>query len=90
VIAKSDFTSMILKVCGESEGARTLCPTDAAKAIAAAEGGDDLAWRARLQDVRRTAITLAKAGQLVIYRKGKPADPENFRGVYRIGLPRSD
>ena len=33
---------------------------------------------------------LARAGRLVIYRKGKPADPDDFRGVYRIGLPRGD
>jgi len=26
----------------------------------------------------------------VIYRKGKPADPNDFRGVYRLGLPRHD
>jgi hypothetical protein len=26
----------------------------------------------------------------VIYRKGKPVDPLDFRGVYRLGLPRQD
>jgi hypothetical protein len=26
----------------------------------------------------------------VIYRKGKPVDPNDFRGVYRLGLPRHD
>ena len=40
--------------------------------------------------VRGAAIRLAEAGRIVIYRKGKPADPHDFRGVYRLGLPRSD
>jgi hypothetical protein len=40
--------------------------------------------------VRRTAVVLAKQGRLVIYRKGRPADPDDFRGVYRLGLPRSE
>ncbi len=35
-------------------------------------------------------LTDAVAGRLVIYRKGKPADPSDFRGVYRLGLPRQD
>jgi hypothetical protein len=35
-------------------------------------------------------VALARAGRLVVYRKGKPADPNDFRGVYRIGLPRGD
>jgi len=35
-------------------------------------------------------VRLADAGRIVIYRKGKPADPHDFRGVYRLGLPRSD
>ena len=36
------------------------------------------------------AVDLARAGRLVIFRKGKPADPEDFRGVYRLGLPSSE
>jgi hypothetical protein len=40
--------------------------------------------------IRRAAVALAHAGRLVIYRKGKPADPDDFRGVYRLGLPRQD
>jgi len=35
-------------------------------------------------------VDLAQAGRLVIYRKGKPVDPLDFKGVYRLGLPRHD
>ncbi|HLJ72008.1 MAG TPA: DUF3253 domain-containing protein [Roseiarcus sp.] len=79
----------ILSLC-RAEGARTICPTDAAKAHAAARCEDELAWRSHLSEVRRAAVRLAEAGRLVIYRKGKPADPHDFRGVYRLGLPRLD
>ena len=47
-------------------------------------------WHGLLLPIRRTAVALAQAGRLVIYRKGKPADPNDFRGVYRLGLPRQD
>jgi hypothetical protein len=80
----------ILALCADAAPDRTICPTDAAKAFAEARGEDALAWRSHLQDVRRTAVKLAVAGRLVIYRKGKPADPNDFRGVYRLGAPRDD
>jgi uncharacterized protein DUF3253 len=35
--------------------------------------------------VRRTAVALALAGRLAIYRKGKLVDPNDFKGVYRLG-----
>ena len=47
-------------------------------------------WHGLLMPIRRAAVTLAQAGRIVIYRKGKPADPNDFRGVYRLGLPRQD
>jgi hypothetical protein len=66
-------------------GARTLSAPEIAHAIA--PGGD---WHGLLVPIRRAAVALAQAGRLVIYRKGKPADPDDFRGVYRLGLPRQD
>ena len=80
----------IFTLCNEAGIARTICPTDAAQAYAAARGEDSLGWRSHLSQVRGAAIRLAEAGRIVIYRKGKPVDPHDFRGVYRLGLPRSD
>jgi hypothetical protein len=82
--------NVILDLCATAEGHRTICPTDAAKAFAARRGDDDLAWRRWLTHVRAASVGLARQGRLVIYRKGKPVDPSDFRGVYRLGLPRSD
>ena len=90
--AKPDSTleSMILTLCAEADPGRTICPTEAAQAFAAARGENELGWRAHLQNVRRTAVRLAEAGRIVIYRKGKPVDPRDFHGVYRLGAPRSE
>jgi len=44
-------------------------------------------WQRALPMVRRAAVRLALDGRLMIYRKGKPVDPGDFRGVYRLGLP---
>jgi hypothetical protein len=73
----------ILKVLTR-DGTRTLSAPELAQAIA----GTD--WHGLLMPIRRAAVALAQAGRLVIYRKGKPADPLDFRGVYRLGLPRQD
>ena len=88
--APADLPDTILALCAKAGPQRTICPTDAAKAFAEARSEDDLAWRSHLQYVRRTAVKLALAGRIVIYRKGKPADPNEFRGVYRLGAPRDD
>lgn len=64
---------------------KTLSAPEIAHAIAAE--GD---WHSLLVPIRRAAVSLAQAGRLVIYRKGKIADPNDFRGVYRLGLPRQD
>jgi hypothetical protein len=80
----------IVELCSGAGAGRTISPIDAAQAYAAARGEDELGWRSHLAEVRSAAVRLADAGRIVIYRKGKPADPHDFRGVYRLGLPRSD
>jgi hypothetical protein len=67
-------------------GAGTLSPPEIAHVIE--PEGD---WHALLMPIRRAAVTLALADRLVIYRKGKPVeDPNDFRGVYRLGLPKAE
>ncbi len=80
----------IVALCLEAGPTRTICPTDAAKAFAQSRGEDALGWRNHLQNVRGAAVRLADEGRIVIYRKGKPVDPHEFRGVYRLGAPRDD
>jgi Protein of unknown function (DUF3253) len=88
--SRPSLEGTILSLCNGAGAGRTICPTDAAQAFAEARGEDSLGWRSHLSKVRGAAVALADAGRIVIYRKGKPADPHDFRGVYRLGLPRSD
>ena len=37
--------------------------------------------------VRAVARGLARQGKVVILRHNKPADPDDFKGVYRLRLP---
>src|SRR5690242_6960223 len=53
-----------------SGGHGTLSAPEIAQAIE--RGGD---WHSLLQPIRRAAVALAQSGRLIIYRKGKPADP---------------
>jgi Protein of unknown function (DUF3253) len=66
---------------------KTICPSEAARAL----GGDHPdGWGPLMQPIRRVAVRLAKEGRLIITRKGRTVDPDDFRGVYRLGLPRLD
>ncbi len=81
--------SAILDALHRAGNAKTLSATDVAHALAdkVAEGGN---WHDLLTPIRRAAVNLGLAGRIVIYRKGKPVDPADFKGVYRLGLPRHD
>ena len=62
---------------------RTIGPMDVARAL----GGDHPdGWGPLMPQVRRAAVRLMKQGRLVILRKGRPVDPDDFRGVYRLAL----
>ncbi len=47
-------------------------------------------WQRMLGQVRSEAVGLARQGRLVITRHGKPADPDSFKGVYRLRLPEAN
>ncbi len=66
---------------------KTFCPSEVARAIG---GAHPDGWGPLMQPVRRVAVRLALEGRIVISRKGKPVDPTDFKGVYRLGLPRSE
>ena len=81
------LATLIVNLCASVPAGATISPLDAAKAFADAQGEDELGWRSHLSAVRGAAVRLALEGRLVIYRKGKVADPNDFRGVYRLGAP---
>jgi hypothetical protein len=80
----SDLSQSVL-VALTNSGEKTLSAQEIARLVVA-----DDSWPSLLVPIRRAAVELALAGRLVIYRKGKPVDPTDFKGVYRLGLPRHD
>ena len=45
-------------------------------------------WRKFMTAVRQQAIHLARKGEIEIVRKGKVADPNDFKGLYKLRLPK--
>jgi len=79
---RAQVASLIAERLGSLEAGRSLDPTELARAIA---GTDEKRWRLLMPAIREVAVGLARAGSAVILRKGKPVDPQDFKGVYRIG-----
>ena len=61
----------------------TICPSDAARALAA----DETAWRALMPEVRRVAAKLAATGSLRVTSRGDEVDALAARGPIRLGRP---
>ena len=60
---------------------KSVSPEEVARAV------DPEGWRRLLGQVRAVSRGLARQGKLVILRHNKPANPEDFKGVYRLRLP---
>lgn len=71
----------IFRLLADRDPGKTICPSEAARAM------DPEDWRKLMPEIRALAVGLAREGRLVITRHGKPADPDAFKGVYRLRLP---
>jgi len=71
----------ILDLLAKVPAGKSVSPEDVARAM------DPESWRRTLGHVRAVARGLARQGKLVILRHNKPADPDDFKGVYRLRLP---
>src|SRR5690242_1030706 len=77
----------LLRLVAERGPGKALDPTEAARLLG---GNHPDQWGPLMQPIRKAAVALAEQGRLVILRKGKPADPRDFKGVYRLSAPRLD
>ena len=75
----------MLRLVAERGPDKSCCPSEVARALG---GPHPEGWGKLMQPVRRVAVRLTKEGRIAILRKGRPvADPDDFRGVYRLGSP---
>lgn len=73
----------ILQMCTAAWPDETVRPEDIAMTLHPEE------WQALTKRIRLAVKQLAEAGHVQILRKGKPADPDDFKGVYRLQIDES-
>ncbi len=78
---------VILRLVAERGEGKTICPSEAARALG---GPHPDGWGPLMQPVRKAAIRLKQQGRLSILRKGKVVAADDFKGVYRLSLPRTE
>ena len=73
--------ALILELLGKVPAGKSISPEQVARALS------DERWQRELGKVRAVAVGLARQNKVVILRHNKPADPDTFRGVWRMRLP---
>jgi Protein of unknown function (DUF3253) len=76
------FENAILRLISKIGPGESISPAEAAREASQETGVE---WEQLLKAIRRAAVKLATDGRAVILLKGEAVDPENFRGIYRIG-----
>ena len=89
-VARPDLSAIeatLMRLIGERGPGKTVDPSEAARALGGAHPDQ---WGPLMQPIRRVAVALAEQGRIIILRKGRPVDPRDFKGVYRLTSPRHD
>ena len=68
----------LAKADPKNVGGKSIEPAEVAKELQPEQ------WQRMLPKVRATALGMMRQGRLTITKKGKPVDPDNFRGVTRL------
>ncbi|WAC65668.1 DUF3253 domain-containing protein [Agrococcus sp. SL85] len=76
-----DLETAILRLLAARREGATICPSDAARAVA---GDDEADWRPRMDDARAAAARLVERGEVVITQGGAVVDLATARGPIRI------
>jgi hypothetical protein len=76
----SEVRSVLLDLVRRRGSGKTVCPSEAARALAA-EG-----WRDLMEDVRQEAYRMADAGLVDITQQGRVVDGRTARGPIRVRL----
>ncbi len=79
--------STTLRLLNERGPSKSICPSEAARAVADNPNDDD-AWRDLMEPARMAARRLTARGIAEITQKGKPVDPSTAKGPIRVQLKR--
>ena len=72
----------ILKLLSERGAGKTICPSEAARAVAAGKEKDD--WEPLMEPARAAARRLVADGKIVITQGGVVVDPSRAKGPIRL------
>ncbi len=76
----------ILRLLGERGAGKTICPSEAARAVAGTE--DRVAWEPLMEPARAAARRLVGEGKIVITQGGVVVDASAAKGPIRLRLVR--
>ncbi len=79
-VTGDDIERTIEGLLANRAAGRTICPSEAARALA-----ED--WRPLMNDVREVAYAMADRGELEVTQKGEVVDGRTARGAIRLRLP---
>ena len=81
-VSPEEIEAQILGLLDRRGPGKTICPSEAARALA----GDD-AFRPLMEPVRETAHDMVRRGKLEITQRGRVVDPGRARGAIRLRFP---
>jgi hypothetical protein len=84
LVNPADIEAAIFTLISARAPDKTFCPSEVAQALG---GKHPDGWGPLMIPVRRVAVDLMKQGRLLIIRKGKIVDPDDFKGTYRLSAP---
>jgi hypothetical protein len=76
---REDAEAAILDLLGRRDPGKTICPSDAARAL-----GGDAGFRPLMPLVRDAARALVAAGRVEVTQSGQPVDLDAARGAIRL------
>jgi hypothetical protein len=79
-LSDEEIERVILGLLAERDPGKTICPSDAARALA-----ED--WRPLMEPVRERAYAMADEGRLEVTQSGEVVDGRTARGAIRLRLP---
>jgi hypothetical protein len=82
--ADAALEAAILELLAERGRAKTICPSEAAKAVGGKETRRD--WEGLMDPARAAARRLVAAGKIVIMQHGKVVDSSTAKGAIRLRL----
>ena len=80
-VAEADVRRTIEDLLARRAAGRTICPSDAARALAPED------WRPLMDPVRDVAFAMADRGELEVTQRGEVVDGRAARGPIRLRLP---